>query len=279
MQVSLDCCISMPWDFQKAAYEMTERLGPALFDAEELHSARSQAEITEARSKKTAMAFEARLAAVLQRKRLDAVEILMPEENMALNLEPKVLGYVRVSTADQDAALQRNALLDLKKPPVEIIEDVMSGARADRPGLKRVLSMLQPGDTLAIWKLDRLGRSLRQLIDTAEIIKARGATLHSVTESLDTSTPGGRVLFHVLAALAEFERDTIRERVTAGMQAAKKAGKHVGRPARMNLARTTEARRMLVDGKSWNQVCSVLEISQPTLSRALRHFPEVPNGR
>lgn len=123
---------------------------------------------------------------------------LMPEENMSFDQEPyapKVLGYVRVSTVDQDAALQRRALLEMKKPPSEIFEDVMSGARADRPGLASALSMLRPGDTLAIWKLDRLGRSIRQLIDTAEIIKERGAMLHSVTESLDTSTPGGAGAF------------------------------------------------------------------------------------
>lgn len=258
---------------------MTRQPHPLLsFSADELHSAPSKAQVVEARSIRAAMAFDARQKAIALQRLHDAVETLMPEQNMEFDLEPqvpKVLGYVRVSTSEQDAALQRNALLELKVPPVEIFEDVMSGAKADRPGLERALSMLRPGDTLAIWKLDRLGRSLRQLIDTAEIIKERGATLHSVTESLDTSTPGGRVLFHVLAALAEFERDTIRERVTAGMQAAKKAGKHVGRPARMTMARTGEARRMLGEGKSWNHVCRVLEISQPTLSRALRQFPPI----
>lgn len=211
-----------------------------------------------------------------------AVDTLMPEVHLTLELDApperamahRVLGYVRVSTADQDLSLQRNALMELRHPPDEIVEDVISGSRANRPGLDRLLSMLRPGDTVAIWKLDRLGRSLRQLIDTAETIRDKGASLHSITESLDTSTAAGRVLFHVLGALAEFERDTIRERVTAGMKAAKQAGKHTGRPARMNAVRVAEARRMLEEGKSWNQVCRVLEISQATLSRSLRRFPQ-----
>lgn len=173
----------------------------------------------------------------------------------------------------QDVRLQKDALMELRFPPCQIFQDVLSGSRADRPGLDELLATLQPGDVVAVWKLDRLGRSLRQLIDTAEVIQAMGATLHSVTENLDTSTASGRVLFHVLGALAEFERDTIRERVLAGMKAAKLAGRRVGRPARMNAARVAEARRMLGSGRSWNEVCRVLEISQATLSRALRRFP------
>lgn len=185
---------------------------------------------------------------------------------------PRIVGYVRVSTADQSLDLQRNALADLGA--AEIVQDVMSGAKADRPGLKKALAMLEAGDTLAVWKLDRLGRSLRQLIDTAEAINAKGANLRSVTEAIDTGTAGGRVLFHVLGALAEFERETIRERVNAGIGAARKAGRHLGRPTSMNAARTAEARRMLDDGKTWSEVCNVLRISAPTLSRALKRFPE-----
>jgi DNA invertase Pin-like site-specific DNA recombinase len=266
----------MGYDLQKGAFKIPRQNEPLLaFDPSELYSKPSVAEVIEARSIKAAMAFEARYNAARLQRLKDAIETLAPEETLSLDLEPqtaRVFGYVRVSTAEQDSALQRNALMELKRPPVEIIEDVMSGARADRPGLDRALSLLRPGDTLAIWKLDRLGRSLRQLIDTAETIRDKGASLHSITESLDTSTPAGRVLFHVLGALAEFERDTIRDRVTAGMKAAKKAGKHVGRPARMSLSRTEEARRMLNEGKSWNKVCTTLEISQPTLSRALRKY-------
>ena len=253
-----------------------EKLPMLSFANDELYSTPSQAEMIETRSRKAAMAFQARQNAEKRQRLLDAVDTLMPEENLSFDWEaraPRVIGYVRVSTAEQDVALQRNALMDLKHPPVEIVEDIMSGARADRPGLKTALSMLEEGDTLAVWKLDRLGRSIKQLIETAAIINERGASLHSITENIDTSTTSGRVLFHVLAALAEFERETIRERVVAGIQAAKKAGKHTGRPSRMNLARTSQARRMLGEGKSWNEVCGVLEISQPTLSRALRRHP------
>lgn len=184
----------------------------------------------------------------------------------------KIIAYVRVSTAEQSLDLQKSALAVLD--PDEVIEDVMSGAKADRPGLRLALSKLEPGDTLAVWKLDRLGRSLRQLIDTAEAIEAAGANLKSLTEAIDTGTAGGRVLFHVLGALAEFERETIRERVNAGIKAARKAGRHLGRPAKMNAARTAEARRMLDDGRTWNEICSILQISQPTLSRALKRFPQ-----
>jgi DNA invertase Pin-like site-specific DNA recombinase len=251
--------ITMGYDLQKGAFKIPRQTEPLLaFDLSELYSKPLMAEVIEARSIRAAMAFEARYNAARLQRLKDAIETLAPEETLSLDLEPqtaRVFGYVRISTAEQDSALQRNALMELKRPPVEIIEDVMSGARADRPGLDRALSLLRPGDTLAIWKLDRLGPSL-----------------HSITESLDTSTPAGRVLFHVLGALAEFERDTIRDRVTAGMKAAKKAGKHVGRPARMSLSRTEEARRMLNEGKSWNKVCTTLEISQPTLSRALRKY-------
>lgn len=253
-----------------------------LLSLDELQSRPSQAEVIEARSSRAAIAFGDRYHHARRERLIAAVETLTPEVCLALEFDAPVaqepatrlLGYVRVSTADQDASLQRNALMELRQRPTEIIEDVISGSRADRPGLDKLLSMLRPGDTVAVWKLDRLGRSLRQLIDTAEIIRAKGATLHSITENLDTSTAGGRVLFHVLGALAEFERDTIRERVTAGMKAAKEAGRHTGRPARMNSARAAEARRMLADGKSWNQVCRVLEISQATLSRALHRYPE-----
>lgn len=184
----------------------------------------------------------------------------------------RIIGYVRVSTADQSLDLQRNALADLD--PVEIVEDVMSGARADRPGLAKAIDMLEPGDTLAVWKLDRLGRSMRQLIDTAEAIKEKEANLRSLTEAFDTGTPGGRMFFHILGTVAEFERETIRERVHAGMKAAKKAGKHIGRRSKMTAARTDEARRMLAGGKSWSHVCTVLQITPPTLSRALARFPK-----
>ena len=188
----------------------------------------------------------------------------------------RIIGYIRVSTIDQDAALQRDALADLRPKPVEIVEDVASGAKADRPGLKRAIAMLEEGDTLAVWKLDRLGRSLPHLIETVKEIEARGANLACATQGIDTRSPGGRLVFHVFGAMAEFERDLIRDRVTAGMTAAKRAGKHVGRPNRMNAARTEQAWAMLDNDKSWSEVCRVLEVHRSTLARALKRWPKVP---
>jgi len=179
----------------------------------------------------------------------------------------RVIGYVRVSTVEQDPALQRNALSDIGV--AEVFSDTTSGANPKRPGLKKALDALQKGDTLVVWRLDRLGRSMRQLVDTAEEIQNKGAHLRSLTETIDTTTAGGRVLFHVLGALAEFERETIRERVTAGMAAAKRDGRHVGRPQLMRPDMVAVARGMLGDGKSWAEVSRLFKVSPSTLSRAL----------
>lgn len=184
---------------------------------------------------------------------------------------PRLIGYTRVSTSDQDPDLQRHAL---EQAGASIIfNDVISGARAKRPGLDQALAELQPGDSLAVWKLDRLGRSVRQLVDTIHVIDEKGAHLVCLTQGIDTRTPGGRMLFHVIGAMAEFERDLIHDRVKAGMQAAKRAGKHVGRPGKMTAAKADMAREMMANGRSWNEVCHALGFSQATLSRGLKRFP------
>lgn len=183
----------------------------------------------------------------------------------------RLIGYARVSTEDQNPALQRDALE--KAGAVAIYEDRASGARLSRKGLADALASLQPGDTLAVWRLDRLGRSLRQLIETAESIREKGAHLRSLTESLDTGTAAGRVLFHVLGALAEFERETIRERVTAGMATAKRQGKHVGRPAKFTQAQADAARSQIDGGASRGEAARALRVDKSTLSRGLRRFP------
>lgn len=180
----------------------------------------------------------------------------------------RLVGYTRVSTVEQDHALQRH---DLEKLGVtEIFSDTTSGANPKRPGLKKALEAIEKGDTLVVWRLDRLGRSMRQLIDTVEEIQKRGAHLKSVNEAIDTSTATGRMLLHVLGALAEFERETIRERVTAGMAAAKRDGRHVGRPQSMRPDMVAVARGMLGEGKSWQEVSRLFSVSPSTLSRALR---------
>lgn len=184
----------------------------------------------------------------------------------------RIVGYARVSTGDQSLDLQTEALAKIGAVPIH--EDRASGTKADRPGLAAALSDLSPGDTLAVWRLDRLGRSLRQLIDTADAIRAKGAHLRSLTESLDTGTAGGRVLFHVLGALAEFERESIRERVTAGMATAKRQGRHVGRPGKFGIAQADAARRLLDAGSSWAETARALSVSESTLSRGLRRYSQ-----
>lgn len=184
----------------------------------------------------------------------------------------RIIGYARVSTEDQNLAMQRDALEKAGASP--IFEDKASGAVPRRTGLMAALAELQAGDTLAIWRLDRLGRSLRHLIETAETIQAKGCHLISLTESINTTTAAGRVLFNLLGALAEFERETISERVTAGMASAKRHGKHMGRPSKFTRAQADAARTMLAAGQSQGDVTRALNISRATLWRGLKAHPE-----
>ena len=140
-----------------------------------------------------------------------------------------LLGYARVSTADQQPQLQVDALEHAGC--YRVFTETASGARSDRPVLEQLLDQLRPGDTLVVWKLDRLGRSLRHLVDTVTGLADRGIGFRSLQEAIDTTTPGGKLVFHVFAALAEFERDLIRERTSAGLAAARARGRHGGRPS------------------------------------------------
>ena len=139
-----------------------------------------------------------------------------------------VFGYARVSTTEQDESLQLDALDAAGCDRLMI--DRASGAAADRPALAEMLDRLRPGDTVMVWRLDRLGRPLRHLIDAVADLERRGVTLVSLTEQIDTSSPGGRLVFHVFGAMAEFERDLIRERTQAGLAAARARGRTGGRP-------------------------------------------------
>ena len=140
-----------------------------------------------------------------------------------------LLGCVRVSTTDQQPQLQVDALQ--RAGCYRVFTETASGARSDRPTLQQLLDQLRPGDTLVVWKLDRLGRSLRHLVDTVTGLAERGIGFRSLQEAIHTTTPGGKLVFHILAALAEFERDLIRERTTAGLAAARARGRHGGRPS------------------------------------------------
>ena len=137
------------------------------------------------------------------------------------------VGYARVSTLDQDPALQLDALA--AAGCTKVFEERASGARADRPGLRQALDYVREGDVLVVWKLDRLGRSLVHLIETVTTLEQRGVGFRSITEAIDSTTPGGRLVFHLFGALGQFERDLIRERTRAGLAAAAARGRKGGR--------------------------------------------------
>lgn len=137
-----------------------------------------------------------------------------------------LIGYIRVSTNDQNTDLQRNALMCAGCE--QIFEDKMSGTKSERPGLKRALKCLKRGDTLVVWKLDRLGRRMKHLIALTEELRAKGVNFRSLTDSIDTSTPMGRFFFHMMGALAEMERELIVERTLAGLAAARSQGRAEG---------------------------------------------------
>ncbi len=183
------------------------------------------------------------------------------------------IGYARVSTTEQDPALQHDALT--RDGCYTVYTDVASGSRDDRPELAAALKDLGPGDVLVVWKLDRLGRSLRHLIDTVAALEARGVGFRSVQESIDTTTPGGRLVFHVFAALAEFERDLIRERTLAGLEAAKTRGRRGGRPAAMTAAKLRQAQRMHAENRPISEIATVLGVGRATVYRHLASAGEV----
>jgi len=177
------------------------------------------------------------------------------------------VGYARVSTGDQDAALQHDALTEAGC--ARIYTDAASGALADRPQLAAALDHLHPGDTLVVWRLDRLGRSLRHLIETIEALHDRGIGFRSLRESIDTTTPGGRLVFHVFGALAEFERELIRERTLAGLAAARARGRVGGRPLAMTPAKLRQAKAMRAEGRSVSEIAEVIGVGRATIYRHL----------
>jgi len=176
------------------------------------------------------------------------------------------IGYARVSTEDQHFHLQIDAL---KKAGCEkIFTDEMSGAKSERPGLREALSFVRQGDTLVVWRLDRLGRSLKDLIDRVEELKGRQVQFRSLNENIDTSSSGGKFMFHIFSALAEFERDLIRERTMAGLIAARARGRLGGRPKIMPREKIKMAASLMKDPSlSVKDICRNLGISRTTLYR------------
>ena len=173
------------------------------------------------------------------------------------------IGYARVSTNEQNLDLQLDAL---KNAGCEkIFQDVASGAKTERPGLDDALQHLREGDTLVVWKLDRLGRSLRHLIDVVTSLNDEGVFFLSLQESIDTSSSGGKLIFHIFGALAEFERDLIRERTLAGLAAARARGRVGGRPRVMDTNKLAMAKTLLAsESNSISEICKILGVSRST---------------
>ena len=180
-----------------------------------------------------------------------------------------LIGYARVSTADQDLALQTDALT--KAGCEKLFTDKASGAKADRPGLAEALHFARGGDTLVIWKLDRLGRSIQRLVELAADLLARKVDFRSLTDGFDTSAPSGRLLFHILASVAEMERELIKECTIAGLAAARaKGGNGGGRKSVMTPDMLDTARKLLAAGDKPAKVARLLQVGRSTF---YRHLP------
>jgi DNA invertase Pin-like site-specific DNA recombinase len=179
-----------------------------------------------------------------------------------------VIGYARVSTSDQDPALQEQALVGAGCE--RIFVDRASGALAHRPELDAALAYLRTGDTLVVWRLDRLGRSLRHLLAVVNELGEREVGFKSLAEALDTTSSSGRLLFAIVGAIAEFERDLIRERTQAGLAAARARGRKGGRKPLMTPTKVALARRMYAEGVGVTEIAQTMGVSRPTVYRHLR---------
>jgi DNA invertase Pin-like site-specific DNA recombinase len=177
-----------------------------------------------------------------------------------------VIGYARVSTQEQTLNLQQDALT--KEGCSKIFTDTASGAKAERKGLDEALDYVRKGDSLVVWRLDRLGRSLPHLIATMTALEERGIGFKSLTENIDTTTSGGKLIFHIFGALAEFERNLIRERTQAGLTAARARGRKGGRPKALTGRKLSIAKALYNDKQhSIAEICQTLKISKATLYR------------
>ena len=176
-----------------------------------------------------------------------------------------LIGYARAATQDQNLDLQREALT--RAGCKEVFEDKVSGTRADRPGLARTLEMLREGDTLVVWKLDRLGQSVKQLVDLIGDLRKHGVQFRSLVDSIDTDTPSGRYFFHVMASLAEMDRELTVERTRVGLAVARQLGRKGGRKPKMTDSKIESAKRLLASGVPPKDVARNLGVSVPTLYR------------
>ena len=180
-----------------------------------------------------------------------------------------LVGYIRVSTDDQNLNLQKDALIKYGIDERNIFEDKTSGAKDKRVGLDKAIDFLKEGDTLVVWKLDRLGRSLAHLISVITSLKNRNISFVSITEGMDTTTASGELFFHIFGALAQFERSLIQERVKAGLEAAKKRGVTGGRPRAIDDEKLIAIKKALDGGMSKSSICRTFNVKRSTLIDSL----------
>lgn len=179
------------------------------------------------------------------------------------------VGYARVSTEDQHLHMQTDALKNAGCE--EIFTDIASGAKSQRPGLEKVLSYVREGDILVVWKLDRLGRSIQHLIQTITVLQERKISFKCLQENIDTATSGGKLIFHIFSALAEFERDLIRERTNAGLKAARARGRMGGRPPMLDNRQINRMIEMYDEQKNTvAEICKIYDISRPSFYNYLK---------
>ena len=178
-----------------------------------------------------------------------------------------LVGYARVSTDEQNLDLQLDALK--LAGCQQLFTDIITGTAKTKEGLSEAIKYLREGDTLVVWKLDRLGRTVKGLVELVEGFQTRGVQFKSITDSIDTSTSAGRFFFHVMAALAEMERELIRERTRAGLKAARARGRTGGRKPKMNASKVESAKHLLNSGMPTTEVAKNLGISRATLYRSL----------
>tara|TARA_X000001036_G_C20376498_1_gene682768 strand:+ start:115 stop:690 length:576 start_codon:yes stop_codon:yes gene_type:complete len=184
------------------------------------------------------------------------------------------VGYCRISTHDQHLAMQQDALK--KAGCEEIYSDIASGAKVERPGLEQAISFLREGDTLVVWQLDRLGRSIQHLIQTVQSLNNRQIGFQSLRENIDTTTSGGKLVFHIFGALAEFERELIRERTNAGLTAARARGRLGGRPPLLDSRQIVRLTELYDEGRSSvNEICKIFGISRPSFYNYLKKRKQV----
>ena len=176
-----------------------------------------------------------------------------------------LIGYARVSTQDQNLDLQTEALT--KAGCKKVFDDKVSGRRAERPGLAKAMEMLREGDTLVVWKLDRLGRSVKHLVELVGELHQQGVQFKSLTDAIDTGTPSGRFFFHVMASLAEMERELTVERTRAGLEVARQLGRMGGRKRQLTDSKIESAKKLLANGVPPRDVAKNLGVSVPTLYR------------